>query len=150
MYASKKMEKVITELCQRHGFDYTRADGSVLVVKSGGFMDLHITAYASNLVSVAHYFRQGGDAVSDPWMTFFTDVIEGEGWVPCEIEQPPLYVVGYGAGGGYKVATILNLDCQVERFYPKLQKELASFANTWATNIKAQGFLEAGDTRIAA
>ncbi len=95
-------------------------------------MPLVIEKIGSNLVSVAHYYTQNGDAIADPDMEFFTGYSE---WVPIAITQ--VY-------GGYQRAAEFNGDCtKIVRYAPKLVRSLAAFANQWAQNIRAQGWLDA-------
>ena len=39
-----------------------------IVLKSGGFMDLHFEKIGKNVFSLAHYYKQNGDLVPDPDM----------------------------------------------------------------------------------
>jgi hypothetical protein len=83
------------------------------------------------LVSVAHYFEQNGDLMSDPEMEFQVD--GAGGMHPVSFTQHSL--------GLYRVARWRDEEGRV-MCRPKLAKDLASFARTWDRNLKAQGFLE--------
>jgi hypothetical protein len=92
-------------------------------------------------VSVAQYFEQNGDLMSDPEMTF--DVNPGDdkeyGWLsgtwrPSSITQSPM--------GVYREAVFLD-DAGRVMIRPKLVAELKQFARIWNRNIGEQGYLEA-------
>lgn len=140
MYTSMRMRKLIEGVAQAHNFNLEAADGSELVISSKGYMDLHIIAYGPALVRVAHIYYSNGDAVYDPDMCFYTNVLAGYGWIPVAIEQPLTHIAGHGTIGGYTCCTWFDEQGNISKFEPRLQRELASFANTWATNIRAQGF----------
>ncbi len=78
--------------------------------------------------SVAHYFKQNGDLMRDPDMEFmkigddyYPVYFRQDGGIPCEQEA-----VVYGTGG------------KIERYDPKVQADLAVFADRWMRNIKEQ------------
>ena len=78
-----------------------------------------------------HYFEQHGRLMADPEIVFF---IGDTGWVPTEITQ---------VLGGHRIYSILAADGQdVALIDPRRQANLASFAEMWAKNIEAQGWLE--------
>jgi hypothetical protein len=98
-------------------------------------------------LSVAHYFEQNGDLMSDPEMTF--DVNPGDdkqfGWLsgtwrPSSITQSPL--------GVYREAVFLDGGRVMIR--PRLIAELKEFARMWNRNIGDQGYLEAFKRQLAA
>lgn len=131
MNTAVHMQKIITELAAKHGLDLTARE-SALKLHREVYMPLVIEKIGSNLVSVAHYYTQNGDAIADPDMEFFTGYNE---WVPIAITQ---------AYGGYQRAAEFNSDCtKIVRYAPKLVRSLAAFANQWAQNIRAQGWLDA-------
>ncbi len=139
MRTSKRMAAIITQIAEAVDLDLTKP-GEAARIENAPYMSLHIECIGENLVSVAHYYRQNGDSVADPDQVFFTKHGVDAGWIPVSIQQPGGYVMGYGGFGGEFVATIIE-DSEVKSFYPDRQASQASFANTWATNLRAQGFL---------
>src|SRR5438477_3095695 len=81
--------------------------------------------------SMGLHYEQNGDLVPDPDMVFYTGYGVENGWVSVHYQ---------GNTGYYQVATKIE-DGQVEKFYPHAQAEQASFANMWARNLQAQGFV---------
>jgi len=77
--------------------------------------------------SVTHYFEQNGDLMSDPDMTFLLADLNGEVY-PMTYRQDSL--------GMYQVAVQFDNGKTLVR--PKLQKDLATFANRWMGSIKRQ------------
>ena len=97
------------------------------------------------LVSVAHYFEQNGDLMSDPEMTF--EVIPGDDpkigwksgtWYPTSITQSP-------TGGYQEAVTVENGRVMVR---PRLVRELKQFARMWNRNIGFQGWVEAASEQL--
>ena len=91
---------------------------------SGGFMAVHVEKI-DFLYSVAHYYKQNGDLMSDPEMTFvvFDDLVYPVSFTQHNIglyEESMVWT-----NGGW------TLD-------PTLQKQHADFANLWFENIKIQ------------
>jgi hypothetical protein len=91
---------------------------------SGGIMAVQVEKINS-LYSVAHYYKQNGDLMADPEMTFvvFDDLV-----FPASFTQHNLGIYEESmtwANGGW------TLD-------PTLQKQHADFANQWFKNIKNQ------------
>ena len=103
------------------------------------FEPLVIERIAEHQVSVAHYYLQGGDLICDPDIVLFTGYAE---WVPISIQQPTVCLMGRELGGYRVVAELSDDGARVARFYPDGQSEIASFCNTWARNLKAQGWLD--------
>lgn len=136
MKTTKQMATIISKIAHEVGIDLTVCRptiGAHVKVENGPYMPLCIEVIDQSLVSVAHYYEQNGDLVPDPDMVFYTGYGLENGWVPVSIQQNM---------GTYTVATELE-NGQVASFYPRRQADLASFANMWARNIKAQRFLEA-------
>ena len=80
--------------------------------------------------SVAHYYKQNGDLMSDPDMTFLKG-LTGE-WFPLSFQQDggfPIY---------QEVIAETFDDGRIKSYRPKLSADLTSFANTWMKNIKEQ------------
>jgi len=100
------------------------------------------------LVSVAHYFEQNGDLMSDPEMTF--EVNPGDdkqfGWLSgtwrsASITQSPM--------GVYREAVYRD-DAGRTMIRPRLVAELKGFAWMWNRNIGWQGYAEAFKRQLAA
>lgn len=128
---SQAMQAVITALAEKHGLDLTRSEAHLRLTMEP-YQPLVIEKVGKHLVSVAHYAYQNGDAMSDPDVVFFTNALE---WVPIEITQ----ILGYS-----RAVNLSDDGTQMKTFYPRKQREIATFANQWARNIKAQGWLKNG------
>jgi hypothetical protein len=86
-------------------------------------------------VSVAHYYEQNGDAMTDPEMVF--EIAADECWHPIMFQNSGL--------GLYLEAVFQNEKGQV-LIRPRLVRDLKSFARSWNKNIGDQRFLEAAKT----
>jgi hypothetical protein len=124
--------------------------GKALRIESEGFMTLHIECIGLSpredgmvLVSVAHYGEQNGDAMRDPDMVFDVNTSDDPaiGWESGEW-RPVSFRNDYV--GLFQEAMVVE-DGRV-MVWPKLMKELKSFAGTWNRNIKEQGFVTAATT----
>ena len=84
------------------------------------------------IFSVAHYFEQNGDLMSDPYMEFTVgDDIEGNKIViPILFHQDQPYV--------YQDAITRDENGSFKGYYPKMQKDITVFANMWMKNISFQ------------
>jgi len=81
-------------------------------------------------ISIAHYFEQNGDAMRDPEITFrFPD------WTPTTITQDPV--------GRYSEVFFLT-ENGVQKYRPRLLRELRSFASMWSKNLNNQHFATRG------
>jgi hypothetical protein len=105
-----------------------------------GFMRLVIEHIGTGprggeLVSVAHYGEQNGDAMRDPEIVF--ELSESE-WYPVSIQMD---YTGY-----YREAVYTGDDGKVY-VRPALVKDIAAFARVWDRNLKAQGFVDAAKVR---
>jgi len=98
----------------------------------GAYMAVHVEKLRLTeqgaLYSVAHYFEQNGDLMRDPDMEFMKI---GDDYYPVYFRQDggialEQEAVVYGPGG------------KIERYHPKLQADLATFADRWMRNIKEQ------------
>jgi hypothetical protein len=132
MKTSTAMREIITKLAKKHGPDLTQP-GAHLRLDMRGFDRLVIERAGESLVSVAHYYEQDGHLIADPEIVFFTS---GSDWIPIEITQVlgGRRVYATLSSDGREVALINDLD----------QMSLALFAEDWACNIQAQGWLEDG------
>lgn len=97
----------------------------------GGIMAAHVEHIgdmAGNpLWSIAHYYKQNGDMMRDPDMTFLE--IHGKIY-PASFEMSAL--------GKYEESIFVDYDTGKIKLIPKLQRQHASFANQWMRNIKEQ------------
>jgi hypothetical protein len=127
---SEKMQKVITQLAEKHGLDLSEPEAR-LQLDMQCFDRLVIEKTTENLVSVAHYLEQEGHLIADPKIVFFT----GEsGWIPMEITQ---------ALGGHRIcASLSTLGQELVLVNSLDQMYLALFADDWAQNLETQGWLE--------
>lgn len=138
MYASTTMKHVITQIATRHGLDLT-AEETHLSLDNPPYMRLVIEKNGSRFVSVAHYYEQNGDLVADPDMSFW--IGSDGGWYPVDIT--------HGALGLYQRVMEFNAEGTPYRLNQKGQRDLRSFANTWARNIRDQGFISLKPTSTA-
>lgn len=80
------------------------------------------------LYSVAHYYKQNGDLMRDPDMEFMKI---GDDYYPVYFRQD-------GGIACEQEAVVYGPDGKIERHDPKVQADLAIFANQWMKNIKEQ------------
>lgn len=131
MKTSPQMQRIITRLAARHDLDLAAAGGH-LKLENGDYAPLVIEKVGPTLLSAAHYVEENGDLVADPEVVFFTGYSQ---WVPIEITQRP--------PGGYRVCAELSGNGrEIARLDISGQAALASFVETWANNLLAQGWLE--------
>ena len=97
------------------------------IANSETYMAVHVEKVGENLYSVAHYYEQNGDLMSDPEMVFL-HVAPGL-WQPVSITQ-------HGVGV-YREAIVFE-DGKIVGYRPRLLDELCSFTTIWMRNIKAQ------------
>jgi hypothetical protein len=117
------MDAVHTIL-QAHGYE-SAADmpvGEPVRVELGGpaQMPLVIEKIGEDRLSVAHYYTQMGDLMSDPEIVFHID--NGE-WTPVRYTQHP------------------HIHQHDEDGLP----DVAAFAADWSRNLKQQGYVEAAE-----
>lgn len=93
----------------------------------GTYMAVVVERLSENTFSIAHYFEQNGDLVSDPDMEFWRSA-SGE-WFPMNIT--------HGAIGRYYRGLELE-DGKPARLWKRTQADLAVFAGTWMANIRHQ------------
>ena len=119
------MEVSITELVQAAGladeFSAAREAGESfhLSIENAPYMRLVVEVVGQGAVSVAHYFKQNGDAMRDP------EIVFNARWLPVEITQDPVGIYRR-ADDGYYLSGVQGL------------------ARMWAANIRHQGFAERG------
>ena len=81
---------------------------------------------------MAHYFEMNGDLVPDPSITFF---VTGTGaWAPIGVEQ--------AIGSRRSYVRMTDDATGIAADDADGQADLAEFAEIWAQNIEAQGWLE--------
>lgn len=130
MRTSKAMQEIVGKIAEQHGLALDKT-GARLRLEMEGFDRLVVERIADNQVYVAHHFDQNGDVVPDPAIVFFTGAGD---WAPIEVVQ---------VLGGRRVYARLTEDGKdVVVANPALQADLAEFADMWANNIAAQGWLE--------
>ena len=114
-------------------------------ISNGSYMDLTIEGIGKSpdgrqMVSVAHYYEQNSDLMRDPEMTFLVDerlsCTPGfaDGWFPVSVQMDG---IGY-----YRVAIKWDENGQMVSNRREMRDE-KSFARTWNSNIRHQGFAKA-------
>lgn len=101
----------------------------------GTFMPVHLEKRQlikdyGRAFSIAHYYTQQGDLMSDPYMEF----IKGD----SDNQIYPIVFEQHGILGSYQEVLVFNEDGSVKDFRPKMQNDLVTFANQWLRNIKLQ------------
>jgi hypothetical protein len=91
------------------------------------YMPLCVEIIEPNVVSIAHYYTQEGDLVPDPDVLFFVDPM-GE-WYPVSMKN---------AFGILRSANVAPDFRSVATRTPSRQRDLATFCNMWAKNIRSQ------------
>lgn len=129
MNTTPTMQRIITQLAERHGRDFTKP-GAHLRLDMPNFDRLTIENIGPNQISVAHYFEQNGDLIADPEIVFFTGSLV---WTPLAIGQVMT---------GWREVAWLNDDATaLDRYLPRAHTDVAVFAEQWARNIKMQRWL---------
>lgn len=96
--------------------------------RNGGIMSVHIECIGTSQYSVAHYYEQNGDLMSDPHMSF---------WV-CDGNVYPASFTQHGLFQRFEVSIRFDENCVPNGFKVKIQREHADFANFWMKNIADQ------------
>jgi hypothetical protein len=129
------------------GFMALSVEYKALNIIHAGYPD-----YPGKIYSLAHYYSQNGDAMSDPYMEFLcidasanraimkakdarlTDaMLDKIQWKPVF----PICFEQHGTFATYQESAIID-EGKVTRYSKKLQADHASFANKWLENIKHQ------------
>lgn len=120
------MQQAVLDILRRHGLEkaFNTSTEFHLRVENPPFLPLVIERQG-NIISMAHYGEQAGDAIRDPELTFSWPAFE-----PLSITQDPV-------GRYEEVAPLINGQAVPS---PRLLRELRLFANLWARNLMAQGF----------
>jgi len=107
-------------------------NGYAKIQKSSSFMAATIELIGQNelgkLFSVAHYAEQNGDLMRDPEVVFILGA--DEEFYPVIIQQDFI--------GKYQDVLEYDETGKIKGWYPRLQADLAAFANFWLKNIKDQ------------
>jgi hypothetical protein len=88
-----------------------------------------VKGFTGTVFSVAHYYIQNGDLMSDPYMEFIVDE-------RLEIVCPILYE--QHSLGIYQEAIAYDENGNSKGYYKKMQADFTSFANMWMKNIAWQ------------
>ena len=132
MKSANKMQQVITQIAQKHGFDLI-APSTHLRLEMKAYDPLVIETIDHHLVRIAHYYMPKGIYMADPEIIFY---IGTGSWVPIAVTQL--------IGGFRPYAQLSEAGELVSLKKTALQRDLAEFADDWATNIKHQGWLDNG------
>lgn len=133
-----KMEAVSEIITKFGGLDALKGDGYYIRLENPPYMRLVIEEVGpgvadpkNDLISVAHYYEQNGDAMRDPEIVYEVgdDLRE---WTPVTYQQDSL---GIYQEAVFKDETGLKVN-------PELVGSITSFSRTWDRNIREQGFLE--------
>jgi hypothetical protein len=128
---SSEMQPVINALAEKFSLDFTRP-GNYVSLALPHHDQLVIEVIAHRRIAVAHYFEQNGDLIPDPSMTFF--VTDAGQWAPIGITQV--------IGGSRSYVKLTADGGDVDHCHdPAGQADAAAFADTWARNIAALGWL---------
>jgi hypothetical protein len=123
-----EMKNVIEAILKRHGLleAFNTSPDFHLKIDNSPWMPLVIERHGDE-ISIAHYGELNGDLIRDPELTFSFSA----DWTPTSITQDPV--------GRY--AEVFPIVDGQQMVRPKLLRELKSFANLWARNLKEQGFI---------
>lgn len=92
----------------------------LIEVENEPFMEINVELLADNRLSVAHYYTQRGDLMSDPEIVFD---ISGEEWTPIEYTQ-------HGVPS-------------IHQHNPDGLNDASGFVDDWDDRLDDQGFVEA-------
>ena len=107
----------------------------------GAYMPLHveflyhtsINNHSAEVYSLSHYYRQNGDLVPDPDMTF---AVLKDNPVNPDL-GPAIFALSYQDSYKYDQAAFINENDRWQ-YRPKLQADITAFAHLWLKNIKEQ------------
>ena len=119
--------KTIKRILDLHGIDSVEAMtyDDYIKLEVDGVMPLVIEKVGENRISVAHYYEQRGDLMSDPEIVFH---VQGEEWVPVEYTQHPHIYHRDNSG----------------------LHDVKRFVKTWSRNLEQQGFVETARQAVSA
>ena len=98
----------------------------------GTYMPVSVECIGPNLYSVCHYGEQNGDLMRDPEIVFWRG--------PDQRFYPTGYRNDYL--GVDRIAITFDESGKPSRYYPREQRDEATFAGTWMRNIRQQQNLE--------
>lgn len=126
----KAINKEATKVMDRLTEGLDSESMSRKIENTTAFMAVHVDwlgqPQAGDIFSVAHYYQQNGDLMRDPDMTFLKAL---DSYYPLSFRQDGLPIMQEAVE--WEEGTI-------KAFRPRLQAELATFANMWLRNIKLQ------------
>lgn len=123
----KALNKATQKVLDRLFADLAVGSAKVVDNAPGAFMALHVDRLAENRFSLAHYFTQNGDRVSDPDMELWRGP---DGLLyPVALQQ---------STGFYTRAIEFGQDGKPSGVRPRANAELVSFATMWVRNLRHQ------------
>jgi hypothetical protein len=121
--ATSTMDKMVSMLVE----GYIKIDNT-----GGSFMPVSVEQIFENekfkIFSVAHYYEQNGDLMSDPEMCFIHIKAVGS-YLPSYFKQDNI---------GVEQESIIMENGEIKGYSPKMQADHVAFANMWLRNIKNQ------------
>jgi len=130
MRACPQMRRAIEIIAAKHEMSLEDV-GVCLCLDLPGYDRLCIEILAPNRVSVSHTYEVQGRRIPEPDVEF---VIRANNWFPISITQ---------SLGGLRIYAHLSDDgSRFLRVNNSGQADLAAFCETWARNLKEQGWLE--------
>lgn len=141
MKASNLMQRKMDKIAQRFRVDLSIV-GTQIKIVSGAYMPLTIEVVGEGMIAVHHtYTHRSGDLLFDPEIVFWR-AHDGK-WYAVES-------TGMRGGFGYE-RVVFDVDAQAGtwgRWKPRAQRDLATFANTWATQLARQEFTTVNEAEI--
>ncbi len=130
---SPQATEILCQLAQTYGFDLTNSRRKIyLSLEQEGYNRLVLEKNEPHVISLSHYYKQNGDLMSNPDVTFFT---QSDG---NRLLLYPLTFTQSNLGIYQEVAELNNeRDCLI-KYYPLAMKDLTDFCSTWLVNLKAQ------------
>ena len=132
---SAEMYKTIKTILENHNMTFDDLkQKELLKVHNDPWMSFNIEyigdKYNQDTYALAHYGKQNGDMMADPDMEF---IIVKESFVPCTFQNDYIPIFQQS------IELDDNLRLVMRR---RLLRQLIDFSNTWAKNLKDQGFTE--------
>ncbi len=143
MKAAPKLQRIITQLAQKHGVDLDNP-GAYLRLELPGYGQLVIESIGAHRISIANYVQVHRDWVADPEIVVYVDRrLRKEGsqlvtsaWIAIEVTE---------LMGGWRLCAEPDARGDLVLYDPAGQIELADFAEQLvARNLAAYGWLEQG------
>jgi very-short-patch-repair endonuclease len=133
-YSCNRLQEAIRILLALHDQNWEYEYAYFKFVMEGPWDPLCIEKNGS-LISINHHYIANGDVVYDPVIDFaiLGSDMDVQDWVPLVMEQPMLTHV---------CASFDPTDEQVVVQDYDIQREIASFAEVWGTNILNQGWIK--------